>query len=84
MSRMFRVLAFWTLAIALMAIWGGLSSMAWLFLAQTVLFLMISYFKLTEKQLMYIFGGYMVLFFVLFTIYSFFIFEIPAPGTGGH
>ncbi|RKD24078.1 hypothetical protein BEP19_06620 [Ammoniphilus oxalaticus] len=73
MDRMFRVLGFWTLMIALMAMWGNLTEMALIFFAQTAVFIALSYLNLSEKSYMLIFTGYMVFSFVGFFYYAFFM-----------
>jgi hypothetical protein len=73
MDRMFRVLGFWTLMIALMAMWGGLTSMALIFFAQTALFVALSYINLSERTYMLLFAAYMVFSFIGFFYYAFFM-----------
>lgn len=81
MARMFRVLAFISLIIALMATWGDLVPMALIFYGQTALFAALSYLGLTEKTYLLIFNTYMVLFFVGFMYYIFF--QVPLTGPQG-
>ncbi len=81
MDRMYRVLGFWTLMIALMALWGKLMAMALLFFALTAVFVALSYMQLSEKTYLKIFFGFMFLSFVGFTYYTFFL--MP-PGGGEH
>ncbi|QDP40601.1 DUF2626 domain-containing protein [Radiobacillus deserti] len=73
MDRMYRVLAFWTGIFTVMFFVGDMFSMAYLFLAQTVFFLAVSYLKLSERMYMYLFGAYCTVFFIGFTFYSNFI-----------
>lgn len=73
MARMFRVLGFWTLMIAIMAMWGGLTYMALIFFASTALFVALSYLNLSEKAYLYIFACYILVTYGGFLIYSFFI-----------
>ncbi|WP_025026243.1 DUF2626 family protein [Caldalkalibacillus mannanilyticus] len=73
MARMYRVFAFWTGLFALLAYIGHMPSMSLLFFAQTAVFLALSYLNLSEKGYIYIFAGYLVLFFVGFTYYTTFI-----------
>lgn len=73
MARMYRVFAFWTAVIGLLAYIGHMEGMALLFLAQTALFLTLSYFNLSERGYIYIFAGYLVIFFVGFTYYTTFV-----------
>ncbi len=73
MPRMYRVFAFWTAVIAMMAYAGNLLEMALLFFAQTAFFLALSYMNLSERGYIYVFAGYLVLFFVCFTYYATFM-----------
>lgn len=73
MPRMYRVFAFWTAVIALLALIGDMNVMALLFFAQTVIFVALSYMNLSERGYIYIFAGYLVLFFVGFTYYTTFM-----------
>ena len=75
MPRMFRVLGFWTLVIALMALAGHMYSMALLFLFQTAAFVILGYMNLREKTYILLFWGYMILSFSGFTYWSFFKLE---------
>ncbi|WJH33073.1 DUF2626 domain-containing protein [Paenibacillus aurantius] len=72
MARMFRVLGFWTLVIGLMAIAGGMIPMAFIFLFQTAVFVLLGYMNLSERTYILLFWGYMVLSFSGFTYWSFF------------
>ncbi|MCS7463430.1 DUF2626 domain-containing protein [Paenibacillus doosanensis] len=72
MDRMFRVLGFWTLVIGLMALAGDMVPMAMIFFAQTVLFVLLGYMKLSERTYILLFWGYMILSFTGFTYWSFF------------
>lgn len=76
MARMFRVLGFWTLAIGLMALAGGMVPMAFIFLFQTALFVILGYLNLSEKVYIILFWGYMLLAFTGFTYWSFFKLEV--------
>lgn len=78
MDRMYRVMSFWTAIFAIMFFVGGMLEMALLFLAQTGFFLILGYLRLTERMYMYIFGAYLMVFFVGFTYYTTFVF---VPGT---
>lgn len=73
MPNMYRVFAFWTTVIALLAFIGHMEGMALLFLAQTVVFLALSYMNLSERGYIYIFAGYLVIFFVGFSYYTSFM-----------
>jgi uncharacterized membrane protein len=72
MDRMFRVLGFWTLIIALMALAGDMIPMAMIFFAQTVIFMLLGYLKLSERTYILLFWGYMIVSFTGFTYWSFF------------
>ncbi|WP_282941509.1 DUF2626 domain-containing protein [Paenibacillus sp. RC67] len=72
MDRMFRVLGFWTLVIGLMALAGDMIPMAMLFFAQTAIFVLLGYMKLSERTYILLFWGYMILSFTGFTYWSFF------------
>ncbi|MFH5182806.1 DUF2626 domain-containing protein [Paenibacillus sp. TAB 01] len=72
MDRMFRVLGFWTLVIGLMALAGDMIPMAMLFFAQTALFVLLGYLRLSERTYILLFWGYMILSFTGFTYWSFF------------
>lgn len=69
---MFRVLGFWTLVIGVMALAGELIPMALIFFAQTAIFVLLGYMKLTERAYILIFWGYMIVSFSGFTYWSFF------------
>ncbi|CAH1213898.1 hypothetical protein PAECIP111893_03731 [Paenibacillus plantiphilus] len=77
MARMFRVLGFWTLVIALMSFAGGMTEMAILFFAQTVAFVLLGYLNFSERTYILMFWGYMVLSFVGFTYWSVFVMGNP-------
>jgi hypothetical protein len=72
MDRMFRVLGFWTLVIGLMALAGEMVPMAMLFFAQTAIFVLLGYLRLSERTYILLFWGYMILSFTGFTYWSFF------------
>ncbi len=73
MPGMYRAMAFWTAVIALLAYAGHMPIMALLFVAQTVFFLALSYMNLSERGYIYVFAGYLSLFFVVFTYYTTFV-----------
>jgi hypothetical protein len=73
MDRMFRVLGFFTLMFALMALWGDLTAMSLIFFAETAVFVALSYINLSERSYMLIFAAYMVFSFVGFFYYAFFM-----------
>lgn len=77
MARMFRVLGFWTLIIALMALAGNMVQMALLFFFQTAAFMLLGYMNLREKTYIYLFWGYMVLSFLGIMYWSFFEMKYP-------
>lgn len=81
MDRMYRVLGFWTLMIAIMAYWGDLVPMALLFFGLTAFFVALSYLHLSERTYLNIFFVFMFLSYVGFTYYAFFV--MP-PGGGEH
>ncbi|CAM5786827.1 MULTISPECIES: DUF2626 domain-containing protein [Brevibacillus] len=76
MDRMYRVLGFWTIAIALMSFWAGLYPMALLFFGLTAFFVALSYMNLTERAYLNIFFGFMFVSFVGFTYYTFFVMPV--------
>jgi hypothetical protein len=69
---MFRVLGFWTLIIALMALAGDMIPMSLIFFFQTVLFVTLGYMNLSERTYVFLFWGYMVASFLGITYWSFF------------
>lgn len=73
MDRMYRMMAFWLLMIALMFFAGDLPKLAGLFIFQSLLFLTLGYFRLSERAYMYFFGAYMVMAFVGMVFWSFFM-----------
>lgn len=80
MSRMYKVLGFWTGIIGVMAYLGDMQDMALLFLGQTIMFVSLGYLNLSERMYIYIFGAYLTVFFVGFTYWSTFM---MTPGAGG-
>ncbi|TBL78132.1 DUF2626 domain-containing protein [Paenibacillus thalictri] len=76
MDRMFRVLGFWTLVIGLMGLAGDMVPMALIFFAQTAVFVLLGYMKLTERSYILIFWGYMFFAFLGFSYWSFFKLEL--------
>ena len=76
MDRMYRVLGYWTIVIALMAFWAELYPMALIFFALTAFFVALSYMNLTERAYLNIFFGFMFLSFVGFTYYTFFLMPV--------
>lgn len=70
---MFRVLGFWTGIFTVMFFLGDMHTTAMLFLAQTAVFVLLSYLKLSERMYMYVFGAYLTIFFAGFTYYTTFM-----------
>jgi hypothetical protein len=75
MDRMFRVLGFWALIIALMFIAGHMYIPAALFFVQTLIFVILGYQRFTEKTYMYLFGSYMLIAFCGMVVYATFIYS---------
>lgn len=73
MPNMYRVFAFWTAVIALLALIGHMPGMSLLFFAKTAVFLALSYLNLSERGYIYIFACYLVVSFVGFTYYTTFL-----------
>ncbi|WP_044642456.1 DUF2626 family protein [Risungbinella massiliensis] len=73
MSKMFHVLGFWALVIALMFLAGHLTIPAILFLVQAALFFLFGGLRLTERTYMYLFGAYMFVSFCGMVFYSSFM-----------
>jgi hypothetical protein len=72
-DRMFRVLGFWALVIALMFIAGHMYIPAALFIFQAILFVILGYQHYTEKTYMYLFGSYMFISFCGMVAYATFV-----------
>ncbi len=70
LDRMFRVLGFWTAIFSAMFFVGKYPIMGFLFLAQTGFFFFLGYLRLSERMYMYIFGAYLTIFFVAFSVYT--------------
>jgi hypothetical protein len=77
MARMFRVLGFWTLVIALMAFAGDMIEMALLFFFQTAVFVLLGYLNFSERTYLMMFWAYMVLTFLGFTYWTVFVMGKP-------
>lgn len=77
MARMFRVLGFFTLAIALLAFAGDMFEMSLLFFIQTAVFFLVGYLNFSERAYLLMFWGYMVAAFLGFTYWSVFVMDIP-------
>jgi hypothetical protein len=77
MARMFRVLGFWCLVIALMAFAGDMPEMALLFFIQAAAFVLLGYLNFSEKSYILMFWGYMVVAFLGFTYWSVFVMSNP-------
>jgi hypothetical protein len=76
-ARMFRVLGFFTLVIALMAFAGDLYEMSLLFFMQTAVFFLVGYLNISERAYMLIFWAYMIAAFLGFTYWSVFVMKMP-------
>ncbi|GAK03362.1 hypothetical protein JCM19037_1682 [Geomicrobium sp. JCM 19037] len=79
MGRMFRVMGFWTGIFAVLFFVGHMYEMALIFFAQTAAFVGLGFMNLSERNYVYIFGAYLTLFMVVFSVYTIFIME-PAFG----
>ncbi|HUC93150.1 MAG TPA: DUF2626 family protein [Paenibacillus sp.] len=77
MARMYRVLGFWTLVIALMAFARELTEMSLLFFFQTAVFFLLGYLNFSERTYILMFWGYMILSFLGFTYWSVFKMGLP-------
>lgn len=75
MDRMYRVLGFWTGIFAVMFFVGDMYEASLLFFAQTVFFVLLGYLKLSERMYIYVFFGYLTVFFIGFTYYMTFLFS---------
>lgn len=82
MARMFRVLAYFSLIIALIGFWMDLLPMALIFFAQTAVFAALSYLGLSERTYLLLFNGYMIVAFVAFLYVIFFALPLTGPGLG--
>lgn len=72
MARMYRVLAFISLLVALLALWGGLMGMSVLFFVQAGVFLALGLIELSERTYLTIFMAYLFFAFTGFMFYAFF------------
>lgn len=79
MDNVYKMLGFWTGIFAVMFYVGGMKEVSLLFLANTGLFILLGFLKLSERMYMYIFGAYLTIFFAGFTYYTTFI---HTPGAG--
>jgi hypothetical protein len=77
MARMFRVLGFITLVIALMSFAGDMWEMSLLFFIQSAVFFLFGYLNFTERTYIFMFWSYMVIAFLGFTYWS--VFEMGLP-----
>ncbi|SDI32281.1 DUF2626 family protein [Natribacillus halophilus] len=75
MSRMYRVMAFWTGVFAVLFFVGEMYEVSLIFFANTAAFIGLGFMNLTERTYLYIFGGYLTLFMVSFSFYTVFIME---------
>jgi hypothetical protein len=76
-ARMFRVLGFWTLVIALMAFAGDMYEMSLLFFIQTAVFFLLGYLNFSERAYLMMFWGYMAVAFLGFSYWSVFQMRLP-------
>lgn len=79
MDKMYKVMAFWTGIFSVMFYLGGMNEVSLLFIANTGFFLLVGFLKLTERMYMYIFGAYLMVFFVGFSYYTTFL-HLPGAG----
>lgn len=79
MDRLYRVMGFWTGIFAVMFFVGDMFTTSLLFFVQTGFFVLLSYLKLSERMYIYVFFGYLTVFFVGFTYYTTFL---MTPGMG--
>lgn len=79
MDRVYKGLAFWTGIFSVMFYLGDLPEVSILFLINTGFFLLLGFLNLTERMYMYIFGAYLMVFFVGFSYYTTFI-HVPSIG----
>jgi len=77
MARMFRVLGFWTLVIALMSYAGDMIEMSLLFFMQAAAFILLGYLSFSERTYILMFWGYMVISFVGFSYWTVFKMGLP-------
>ncbi|MBB6448893.1 hypothetical protein HNR44_000842 [Geomicrobium halophilum] len=75
MSRMYRVMGFWTGVFAVLFFVGEMYEVSLLFFAQTAAFVGLGFMNLHERTYVYIFGAYLTLFMVSFSYYTMFIME---------
>ncbi len=73
MNNMYKVCGFWTGIMAVMFYLGHMNGVALIFLAQTAIFVLLGYLKLTERMYVYIFFVYLTVCFIGFTYYTSFI-----------
>lgn len=79
MDRVYKGLAFWTGIFSVMFYLGGMAEVSLLFVINTGFFLLLGFLNLTERMYMYIFGAYLMVFFVGFSYYTTFI-HVPGAG----
>lgn len=72
MARMYRVLGFFTLIIALLSLAGNMTELALLFFFQTAFFGLLGYMNLSERAYLLLFWGYMIVAFIGLSYYTFF------------
>lgn len=77
MARMFRVLGFFTLVIALMAFAGHMYEFSLLFFFQAAAFFLLGYLNFTERAYLLMFWAYMIITFLGLTYWT--VFEMDMP-----
>ncbi|MFD1955209.1 DUF2626 family protein [Paenibacillus thailandensis] len=77
MARMYRVLGFICLLIALMAYAGHMIEFSILFFVQAAAFVFLGYLKFTERTYVMMFWGYMIVAFIGFSYWSVFVYDNP-------
>ncbi|MCM3746331.1 DUF2626 domain-containing protein [Paenibacillus pasadenensis] len=77
MARMFRVLGFWCLVIALMAFAGHMTEFSLLFFFQAIAFFFLGYLNFTERTYILMFWAYMILSFLGFSYWTIFKMDLP-------
>ncbi len=75
MDKVFKMIGFWTAMFAILFYIGDMVTMSLFFVAQTGLFVLLGYMKLSERMYMYVFAAYLIFFFVGFTYYTTFLLE---------
>ena len=76
MDNMFKMMGFWTAIFTVLFYIGDMNTVALIFLANTGLFVLLSFMNLSERMYLYVFGAYLTVFFAGFTYYTTFM-HIP-------